>query len=171
HQLELALEAVVHARHHVGDDGTYGTRHRHVAYTAGRHRRRDTVLNLDFDAVRQAEVQLAVLALDANIATADVTFDTARQRDRRFSYSGHSLVPAVACVGYETLQSTSPPWPAARAARSVITPCEVETMEIPKPPTTSVIPFSPRYTRMPGVVTRSMATITPRPWNSISTTR
>ena len=32
-----------------------------------------------------------------------------------------------------TMQSTSPPTPVARALRSVITPCDVDTMAIPSP--------------------------------------
>src|SRR5690554_7117632 len=53
-----------------------------------------------------------------------------------------------------TVQSTSPPTPAARAARSVITPLLVETIDTPSPPLTLGSWSADLYWRRPGRLTR-----------------
>ena len=57
---------------------------------------------------------------------------------------------------YHTLQSTSPPTPAFLAARPVITPRDVVRMLVPRPPSTVGTSSTPRYTRRPGRLIRSM---------------
>src|SRR6185503_6980537 len=67
-------------------------------------------------------------------------------------------------LAYQTLQSTSPPPPALRAARPVITPRDVVRMLVPRPPSTVGTSSAPRYTRRPGRLMRCRPVITFSPW-------
>src|SRR5574341_495633 len=55
---------------------------------------------------------------------------------------------------YQTWQSTSPPTPRSFAARSVMSPCEVERIATPKPLITRGKRRELAYTRSPGRLTR-----------------
>src|SRR5690606_4288634 len=147
-ELELPLEAVRDPRDHVLDQ------------RSGRpgHRVRDPVLRADTDLDRavglrhldlgpQGHRQGAFRALHGHRAVRHLDGDSLREGDRTFRYSRHrtlsfvsgrgdfSHVPRV-CAHHETLHSTSPPCPSARAWRSVMTPRDVDTIAIPSPPCT-----------------------------------
>src|SRR4029078_4477174 len=64
---------------------------------------------------------------------------------------------------HHTLQRTSPPTPAFRAARPVLPPREVVWMFVPSPPSTAGTSSTPRYTRRPGRLIRSIPEITRSP--------
>ena len=63
----------------------------------------------------------------------------------------------------KTVQSTSPPMPAARAALSVITPLLVDTTAMPRPARTFGSSSRPLYIRNPGELPRCNSSITGRP--------
>ena len=63
---------------------------------------------------------------------------------------------------YQTCARTSPPMPAARASWPVITPCEVETIAVPIPPSTLGMCLASTYVRRPGRDTRRSPEIAER---------
>ena len=65
--------------------------------------------------------------------------------------------------GYQTLATTSPPTPAARASCPVIRPCEVEMMATPRPARMRGSSSLPLYWRRPERETRSRRSITGLP--------
>src|SRR5699024_6740455 len=107
-QFQLALETLMHAGHHVGDHSSDGTGQSHVMHAATRARLDGIVLDRQFDIVRQAKVQFAVLALDAHIAARNVAFDAAWQINGCFRYSGHDSSCFLAWLGpYATRPCTA----------------------------------------------------------------
>jgi len=62
-----------------------------------------------------------------------------------------------------TMHRTSPPWPAARAWRSLITPWDVDTMATPRPFWMLGMSSLPLYRRRPGRLARCSFSITGMP--------
>src|SRR5262249_31201298 len=117
--LELALEPVGDALDHVGDHGAHHAVLR--AVLAAVVSALDVDLRaavLDGTAARDVALELALRPLDRHVAVLDGDGDALRDGDRLSSYAGH---------GYHTSQRSSPPRPALRASRSVMTPLDVVT--------------------------------------------
>src|SRR5690606_1216462 len=88
HQLELALEALGNAVHHVGDDRAQGTGDGDPLRIRVRQLRL-AVLDLDLDVGGFGDRQRALRALDADALGLDVQFHALGQDDRLLGYSGH----------------------------------------------------------------------------------
>src|SRR5687767_9459965 len=153
---EALLEALGDAGHHAGDERAHRSRHR-VGVVRVAERLELDRLALFFD----ADVRIGwpgdgtERAFYRNGAASDVDFHALGQRNWVFGDSGHDA--------YATMQRTSPPTPSARALRSVMTPREVDRIATPSPFITRGISSRPRYTRSPGLETRSRRSITGRP--------
>ena len=101
----------------------------------------------DLDVAVHALLQLAFGPAHAHRLRLDRDGHAARHGDWLSSDPGHrecvvsrSLSLSPALFRYQTCARTSPPTPAARASWPVITPCEVETIDVPIPPSTFGIP-------------------------------
>src|SRR5258707_7844623 len=92
------------------------------------------ILLLEGDAVRHADVELALGALHFDFATLQRDFHALRERNWFIADTGHR---------YQTSHKSSPPIFALRAARPLIKPFGVVRMLMPKPPTTERISIKP----------------------------
>src|SRR5574337_332847 len=126
-QRELLLEAPGHSGHHVGDQRADRSVHR-PDLLADRLEDERVAFLLDRDLGAEAPRHGAKRPLDGDLASGERHLDLRRQLDRVVADARHGCAPAQA-----TMQSTSPPTPLARALRSVITPCDVDTMAMPSP--------------------------------------
>ena len=88
----------------------------------------DVALDLDADQRVNVLGQGALRPLDGDGVAVDLEFHTGGQLDGLATDSRHSVLPP-----YHTNASTSPPTFSLRAALSVITPLEVETIAVPMP--------------------------------------
>src|SRR5439155_27069160 len=147
-------EAGGDAVHHVGDVGAHGAE--------GRVARE--LLRADLDLVafhdhggagEHEMLQLGLGALHLHGAAAHRNGDAGRDRDGLLADSRHGEP-----LPYQTWQTSSPPRPASRASRSVISPREVETTDMPSPPMTRGMRALPTYTRRPGLLMRLMPVMT-----------
>src|SRR5690606_35967576 len=157
-QLELLLVAGGDTLDHVGQVGAGRAGARAGALGVGEAHLQGLVLLGHDHVVGHRQRQGALGALDGDQPRRDGGRDALRQGNRILGYSRHVLFNP-----YATMQRTSPPWPMARAWRSVITPWGVETITVPMPPSTFGSSSLPRYTRRPGRLTRSRRSITGLP--------
>ena len=80
--------------------------------------------------------RVALATLDRDRIPVERHFDALGQDHGILRNSGHGSYLSINSSHQNTVQRTSPPTPAARAARSVITPLLVDTMAMPSPPRT-----------------------------------
>src|SRR5688572_2318162 len=153
---EALLEALGDAGHHAGDERAHRSRHRvGMVRVAKRLEFDGLAFFLDPDVRIRRPGDRAERPFHGDRAAGDVDFHALGQRDWVFGDSRHNA--------YATMQSTSPPTPSARALRSVMTPREVDRIATPSPFITRGMSSRPRYTRSPGLETRSSRSMTGRP--------
>src|SRR5690606_282604 len=156
-QLELALEALGDAVHHVAHDRADGAGDRHVLrLDRGEHD--VAVLDLEVHALGAGHGQGALGTLDADLGVLDVDVDALGQGNRLLGNTGHAGFSAQA-----TKHRTSPPTPCWRACASVMMPLEVEMMAMPRPLSTLGRSSLPRYWRRPEREKRCMCSMTGLP--------
>ena len=145
--VELALEAVGHAGHGVGDQAArqavelaelrvVGRALRHAAWPSA-----SSKLMPAGSACRS----LPFGPCTSTAPSAHLDGDALGNRDRFLSNSRHCLISRLSLPltftsllsRYQMLQSTSPPTPALTASRPVITPRDVVRMLVPRPASTS----------------------------------
>src|SRR5436190_3839605 len=150
--LEHLAETVRHSQHHVRDVRA----HRAERGIARRPLRRDLrrgARDRDRRAREHVRREVALGPLHPHPAARDLDRDSGRDRNRLPSHSRHSS-------SYQIWQTSSPPSPASRASRSVISPREVETIDVPSPPRTRGSVSRRTYRRRPGVLMRRIPVIT-----------
>src|SRR5665213_1143936 len=125
-QRQLLLEADRYALDHVGDERAQRAVHRVVQRAAGVAHQR-VAFALDGQRLVVVARQRAQRSLDGDFAGRQRHFDLGGQRNGMMADSRHAM------LRYAMMQRTSPPTPVARALRSVITPCDVDTMAMPRP--------------------------------------
>ena len=79
-------------------------------------------------------------------STSPPYYDLSGEADPRYRSvtvegTGMGFLPIRDIAGYQTSATTSPPTPAARASWPVMTPCEVDRIVVPIPPSTLGIDF------------------------------
>src|SRR5699024_7949102 len=124
-QLELLLEAFGHAVNHVGYQRAHRARHRHGP-RLGRRDVDHAIVDVERHRRMKLHFALGFGALDPDHAVGMVELHALWQLDGCFGNSRHCS--SLRKLSQATRQSTSPPWPCARAWPSDMTPCEVLTM-------------------------------------------
>src|SRR3984957_3136173 len=135
-QLELALIATRDALDHVGQMRARGPRAHARLVVAHIFDGEPLVLLLDRYARAEHDRERAARAFDGHGAGRHADAHARWQIDDSIGNSGHVSVSHSVGSHQATMHSTSPPWPIAWAALSVMTPLGVETMTVPMPPST-----------------------------------
>src|SRR5205823_1731308 len=103
------------------------------------------VLALERDVVVERAGELALRALHLERVALERDVHALRDLHRLPSYAAHQIK-----------SRTSPPNPFLSASRPVMTPDDVETIAMPRPPSTRGISVLRAYTRRPGLLMRRM---------------
>src|ERR1700728_3467089 len=144
--VEVLLESGGDAGDGVGDQRAGETMQRAVlfGFALGGE---NSVFLLERNSARHLDGHLALGTLDFDVSVHNLNLHARRNGDNFVSNSRHGSLSASSSqsldYAYQTSQSSSPPTPSLRADVPVIRPRGVETMAIPMPPTTGLIPNFP----------------------------
>ena len=133
-ELELLLVALVDANDHVVDERT-GKAVECLGLTGIVRTGNDEFLAFLSDGHHGVELvgEFALGALRGDFVTFDGNGNSGRNRNGLFADTRHSKLLSFP---YQMYAITSPPTPALRASRSAMTPLEVDTIAVPRPPRT-----------------------------------
>ena len=132
--LELPLETMGDAADQVGDPRAGHAPHRAGALVlAVRLDMHGAAVDRHRHLVRRGEVEFALRAFDGDGLTLQLRGDAGRNDHGLLADTRHGSIPIFASARQKTVQRTSPPTLASRAAWSAMTPFGVETIATPRP--------------------------------------